>query len=369
MRKEPLLATGLLAGTIIGAGIFSLPYLVSRVGLVAGVIYLAVFTGVYGAIHLMYARVAERQPGEHQFFYLARRYLPHHISRFASVTILLELSLVLVVYLILAPTFSAIAFGWGGTVALLAFWAVSSVFIFMKLSWLGAAESLGAVSILAIVAIVFIVAAGRPLVTPVFQAIDWPTLFLPFGPLLFSLAGRPAVSKVVEEHHKAKAAGHGFSISKVIMWGTVIPAIVYLTFVVGILRLNPSVSPEALDSLGALSPGLASLLGLMGLLTLWSSYFIIGANVKDILHIDLHISKWLSGAAVLAVPLLFYAIGFQSFLGALGFVGGIFLALEGIFVVAMWRRAFPASRWRWLSWPLFAVFAAAIVYEIATLVL
>lgn len=363
MRKGTLFGVALLAGTIIGAGIFSLPYVFSRLGLLYGFFYLLVFTLVYLVIHLMYAGVAEKHPGHHQFFYFASKYLPRALSEVASFAILGGLLFVLTIYLILAPTFVDLAFGYSGIGAMSAFWFLGSLFMFARLEWLGWAEFLGALAVVGIVAVVLIAGGMRPIATPLVQHISWPLFFLPFGPLLFSLSGRPAISKVIEEFHRAHREGKTLSLAKIICWGTAIPGIIYLLFVVGILRLNPDVSPEALNSLNFLSPALLSLLGVMGLVALWTSYFMIGINVKDILRFDVKWSPFGAGVLAVAAPLLLYFAGFKDFLGTVSFTGGIFLALEGIFVIAMWRRAFPESKWRWISWPFFVVFLVAFVYE------
>ena len=369
MNKNFFLTTGILAGTIIGAGIFALPYVFSRLGFIAGFFYLIVFALVYFAIHLMYAEVVQTKDGEHQFFYFAEKYLPKGFGGLATLIILGELVFVLTVYLILAPVFAGLIFGSGGLTALIIFWFLGSIFMFVRLSWIGMAELFGTLSIFAIVATIFILGLSKPLETPAFREINWPVLFLPFGPLLFSLAGRPAIPKVVEEYRKIQKGAKSFSLRKVMFWGTTIPALVYFVFVIGILRLNPNASPESLNSLGFLSPQILALLGILGLITLWTSYFIIGINVKDILRIDLKYPVWLAAGVALFAPLILYFLGFQNFLEVITFTGSVFLALEGIFVIAMWRKAFPTSSWRWISLPLYLIFVVALGYEIASFII
>lgn len=361
-----MLAIGLLAGTVIGAGMFSLPYVFSRVGVTGGLFYLLAFSLVYFAVHLMYARVVETRPDGHQFSFFARAYLPRWASLPVSFGIFAELLLVLVAYLVLAPTFGVVAAGGADirTFTLIAFWLTGSLFMFARLTWQGIAEILGALVILGIVAAVFLFGTSAPLTTPAFASLNFGLFFLPFGPLLFSLAGRPAVTEVVEEHRRA---GKSFSLPKAIAWGTFIPAAVYAIFALSVLRLNPAVTPEALNSLGGiLPPYLLSLLGVLGLITLWTSYFIIGENVRDMLHLDWKLPRWFSSAVVVGVPLLLYLAGLRNFLGVISFTGGVFLAVEGVAVIAMWRRAFPGHRWGWVVWPLAAVFAAAFIYELVT---
>lgn len=367
MNKNFLLAVFLLAGTIIGAGIFSLPYIFSRSGLVSGFFYLVAFVTVYCAIHWMYARILVAEDGSHQFFYLARRYFSKPIAFVASLSILFELLFVMLVYLVLAPVFIGVVFDGTSFTNLVFFWVISSIFIFARVSWMGYADILGTVSILGIIALVFFSGNNGALEIPLVRQMDLKLFFLPFGPLLFSLAGRPAIHKVMEEHKKAIAADKKFSLKKAVVLGTIIPALVYAFFVISVLRLNPSPLPEALNSLSFLSPTTLALLGIMGLITLWTSYFMIGVNVKDILRLDLKYPVWLSVLAVLFIPPLLYFAGFREFLFVLSFSGGVLLALEAFFVVLMWRRAFPTSRWRWISLPIFLIFILAIAHEIFSL--
>jgi hypothetical protein len=149
-----------------------------------------------------------------------------------------------------------------------------------------------------------------------------------------------------------------------VLWGTAIPAFVYIVFVAAILRLAPGVSSTALDSLTSLPPVLYSLLGVMGLITLWTSYFMIGINVKDILRLDLKLPRALAGGITVLLPFALYFAGFKNFLTAVSVTGGLLLGLEGVFVTAMWRRAFRDRPLRWATWLLFLVFGSAIGYQV-----
>jgi tyrosine-specific transport protein len=363
MRKDFWFATSILAGTIVGAGIFSLPYIFSRLGLLTGLFYLIAFTFIYYLVHIMYGEVLRTEGGNHQFFYLARKYFNRPLADFSSFVILGELVFVMLVYLVLAPTFAEIVFGSDGLIIyVLGFWFFGSLFIFVRLSILELADLFGILSILMIISLVIFLGGGE-LVTPAFQKLDTALFFLPFGPLLFSLSGRPAMHKVVEIQRQAAARGENFSLAKVSFWGTMIPGLIYFLFVLSVLRLNPAVSPESLNSLGFLSPPLLILLGILGLITLWTSYFMIGINVKDILRLDLKRSFWFSALFVVFVPLLLYFSGFRDFLAVITFTGSVFLAFEGIFVIMLWRRVFPTHRLRFYSPLLYLVFLAALGYE------
>lgn len=368
LNKYFWLAAALLAGTIIGAGVFSLPYIFSRLGLGAGIFYLFFFTLIYFSIHWMYVQLLKIENNQHQFFYLARKYLSSFLAKIASFIILGELIFALLAYLVLASVFNQIMFDGSLLVSLLVFWFLSSIFIFIRLKWLALADFAAIICILAIIGIVFAIGAGRDWRTPWFQKLDLTTLFLPFGPLLFSLAGRPALHKVIEVYRRAREVNKDFSLSAVTGLGTAFPAVIYLFFVISVLRLNPSVLPETLNSLNFLSPAILILLCLMGLIAIWTSYFMIGANVKDILVLDLKQNRWFSGGLVLFLPLLLYFIGFKEFLTIISFAGGVFLALESVFVVKMWQKAFPNHFLNRFRWFFYLIFGLAIIYEISVFI-
>lgn len=364
-----LLAVSLLASTIIGAGIFSLPYVFGKIGIGIGAAYLLFFALLYTAVHGAYARILETEPMPHQFSFFLEKYFGRIWGRLAGYAMLAELFLVLTAYLILSPFFIEAAFGFGGAPALLAFWAVGSLFFFVRVRTLGFADVLGIGAILGVVALVVWFGSDSSAAVPFSRAFSFFPFLLPFGPILFSLSGRPAIGKIVEEKRNALARGEPFSLMRVITFGTVIPAIIYFLFVFGILRLNPGVSPEVLDSLGALPQWVRGSLGFLGIVAIWTSYFMVGANARDTMREDMRVSSRWSAALVLFLPPFLYFAGLRHFLEVVSFIGGTLLALEGICILLLWKRVFPRNPLRYFVYPFLAVFLAAFLFEIAKILL
>ena len=366
MNRNFLFATNLLANTIIGAGIFSLPFVFNVVGLGNGILYLIFFVAVYCAIHLMYARILQEGEPNHRFAYFAEKYLGKRFGGAVAYLVVVELLLVLTVYLILAPSFFGILFGIWGSAAILLFWAVSSLFIFVDLERLGWVATLSVFSIVAIVAVVFQHSLAYEFTGHLFNKLSVFAFMLPFGPLLFALNGRPGISKMVDLWRASKETKKAFTLRSAVLTGTLISAAVYLFFVVSVLRITPTPTEDAVSGLSlSISPWITVLLGAIGLLAIWTSYFMIGANVRDILREDIRFSRITSAFFVLFVPLALYFLGVSQFIKAIGFVGGVLLSLEGIFIVMMWRRAFPKNKLRSISFVLYLVFLCAIIYQVA----
>jgi hypothetical protein len=100
------------------------------------------------------------------------------------------------------------------------------------------------------------------------------------------------------------------------------------------------VSEDAVSGLiGQVPPFLMILIGILGFLSLISSYIVIGLNVRRVFQFDFGMPESLSKILVVVLPPLFYLAGFRGFLNTVIFVGTIFMPLEGIFIILMWLKA------------------------------
>lgn len=362
--KNFLLAVGILAGTIIGAGVFSLPYVFSELGVLTGLFYLIIFGLIYYLIHRRYVDILQSEEWEeHHFSYFARKYLSKFWGRVSSGLVILEIVFALTIYLILSKSFAGLIFGATGTWVVIAFWVLSSILVFSKGSLAGWSELVGGLGILLITFLILLGGGSEGAVSAPAAAPFEPFLFLlPFGPLLFSFSGRAAVSKVVTFYRELPKRKR-FPLKKVILWGTLVPAFVYLVFVLGVLRISQHVSPDTVGGLAGLPYKFLLMIGVTGLLSLWTSYFVLGGNIYDILRFDILKKNGPAALIVILAPLALYFLGFQNFIATVSIAGGFFVALEAIFVNTMWLKM---KKMKGLFWtiPLYLVFVISILYQI-----
>ncbi len=362
--KNFFLAVGMIAGTAIGAGIFSLPYIFNKLGMLTGLFYLVVFALIYYLVHWQYAQVLQSSSKEHHFSYFAKKYLSKFWEKIASVTVICGLIFSLTIYLILSRTFAGLIFGETGVIVIIVFWVLSSVLIFSRSALIGWAEIIGGLGIVFITLLILIGGGdGQKVILPAVRQIGFWEALLPFGPLLFAFSSRAAVSKVVG-FYRSLSKRKRFPLKKAILWGTLLPVFVYLIFILGVLRLVPGVSPDTLGSLEVLPQGILLMIGVIGLLALWTSYFVIGSNIYDILRFDILKKNRLAGIITLLAPLGLYFLGFKNFMAAVLITGGLFLALESIFVTTMWLKMKDGGVAFVRVLPLYLVFLLAIVYQI-----
>lgn len=347
MYKKILLPVGLLSATIIGAGVFALPYVFHSAGLIPGVFYLALFGGVFVLIHLMYADTILKTQGSHRFAGYAEIYLGGFAKWLTALATIAGMILILVVYLILSASFiNLIIPGAFNSYGILIFWFLGSLAIFLKINRLALSEFIITLSIATIILIIFIFGLGNlNQVVSRLVIFDFPYLFIPYGAVLFSLNGRVAIPQIINYFQKNNLPP--LKAKTPIILGTLIPAIIYFLFVAAILALSGNVSPDAVSGLiNGLPLWVLKLLGILGIISIWSTYIVIGRDVENSLEYDFRFPKLLASFAVILLPLILYLVGFKNFLNLVSFVGGVFVGLEGILIVLIWMRAMKKNKTR-----------------------
>ncbi len=368
-----LLPVGLLAGAIIGAGIFALPYIFDRAGIAAGFFYLAVGGSLYALLHLLYADVILRTSGEHRFVGYTRIYLGLSAGRIATLMTIMGMVFTLTVYLVLSVSFLNLLFAGAPLTKVVLFWIIASAAAFLNIRKLVFSEFVVTLAKLCIVALLFALGIYAFIEKPASLNLptDFHTLFFPIAPILFAMSGRVAIPALVKYFRVSRDARDYTAMRRAITWGTMLPVFVYALFIFGVLGLSGEVSEDAVAGLTySLSPAILMLVGSLGLLSLWGSYIAVGADAIASLAYDFKMPRVVRSALVVGLPLLLYGSGFTNFFNLVGFVGGVFLGLEGIFILLMWMRSRASGGDTLLKkvHPLaiasgFLLLTAALVYE------
>lgn len=371
MYRTLLLPAGILAATVIGAGMFALPAVTAEAGLIPAFFYLVLFSGVFVLIHLLYADIILRTPENHRFAGYAKIHLGNAAEWIAVLTTIIGMIFTLTAELVLAVSFLKFFIPHLELLpALITVWAIGSLAVFLPINKLAASELLMASGMVAIV--LLLLAYGFPnfplSLSP--SPLSLPALLLPYGAILFALDGRPAITTVLGYFRNNAIKS---SPLPAILMGTLVPALVYILFVVAVLILTPAPTEDTVSGLAAVLPSwLMLFIALLGAVAVFSTYIAIGRDVKKSLEHDLHWRVIFSGLAVVLSPIFLYFVGFQQFLTLVGITGGVFIGLEGILIVWMWRRAslIPSSaslvigHWSSVVGLLTLVFAVGIGYEV-----
>ncbi|TSC72360.1 MAG: aromatic amino acid permease [Parcubacteria group bacterium Gr01-1014_70] len=372
---------GLMVGVIIGAGMFALPYAISRAGLWWGLIHLSLAFCIITLVHIFYSAVIVATPGRHRLPGYARIHLGAWAERLTFVSAFGGFYGALLVYGILGGMFLSrlIPFFEGRANALtFLFFAAGALFLIFDIRRVGEINFLLTLALILCVGVLAIYALPHVKIEhfniePI--AADW---FLPYGVFLFAFAGASAVPDAREAFRQKTKSPDG-RFRRILVFSTLIPLFVYLVFIASVLGVTGAkTSPEAIFALGSVLGSKAIVIGsLVGLLAVFTSYLSLGLDLKNLLRYDAQLPLPAAWAAAVAVPPLLYAAGISDFVSIIGLVGAIAIGIDGIIILlSALRVCHRGNRCAIGSvsfHPLVAVFLIAalfvgVVYEIYTII-
>lgn len=351
-----------ISGTIIGVGFFALPYITSKVGTFVMLGYFLVLGILVLAMHLIYGELALRAPDFKRLPGFAQFYLGLSGKRIALAAAIFGMFGSILAYLIVGSEFLtellSPIFGGGSLIYTFLYFAAAAILIFGGMKIISKIEFWGMGLFFLILTAVFVKLAPEIKMTNIFIPSDFSQLFLPFGPILFSLGGASLIPDVEEMLGQDKQL-----LKKIIIIATLIPAIFYLLFIYFILGVTGTgTSESALVGLkNVLGDGAISLTLILGVLTTFTSFIAIGMTLKKIFWYDLKIEKNLSWAITCFLPLVLFLLGVKKFIPVISFVGGITLGVEGVIILLMYKKIKPKSV---IIYPLALVFLVGIIYQI-----
>lgn len=340
---------------------FALPYLFNASGILVGVFYLIAAAFIFTLIHLRYADLIEHTSGRHRFAGYAQLYFGKAGFWLGAVVTGLGLTLVLTAYLSLGPVFLRLLVpALGDSLSLYLFWGVGAAAILMSLNRLKNFEFLATIGMLVIILVLFGFGLSKGDVANL-PTFDPALILLPYGAVLFALYGRPAISSLktyFEENNLPLR-----NLRKAIILGTALPAVFYLLFALGIIWLSPQgVTPDSLSGLLLAPAGVVALIGVLGIFAIWTSYFLLGLEVRDILRYDFKLPSFLAIFLTIASPLVLYIAGLRNFIELVTLTGGVFLALESIMVILMHHKLRGRTNFGEIA--LIIIFVIGGLYEI-----
>ncbi len=371
-QKSFIQAIAILIGTIVGAGIFGLPYAFSRAGILTGILWLVFLGFINLCINLFLGEICLRTSGQHFLSGFAQRYFGPKGLFLASLVNVTNLFGSLLAYLVIGGTFLAnILNGFLGLpseIYTLFFLILGGLGIILGNKTVRKVEFL-MVGLLFLVVLILIIAGVphmRLVNLPAFRLSEF---FFPFGIVLFALWGASAVVEVV--HTLDRAAP---KIKKAIIIGSLVPILIYLIFgllIVGVCGAN--VSRDAISALGQiLGQPIVIIASLFGLLAVLTSFFVLGLNLQGTLQHDWKFNKYFATFLVLVLPLLLYLVGLRDFIGIISLLGVFLGGAEGILIIALLRQArlrglkrvsYRTRIPRWLPYVIIGVFLIGFFLE------
>jgi tyrosine-specific transport protein len=287
----------------------------------------------------MYGEVVCRTKEKHRLVGYAEHYLGKKGKAVITLSLLFGLYGALLVYIIISGEFLSAIFSplFGGSALIygLAFFAIGAFAIFKGLFLIERLELV--MTLFLVLAIFLIFFSGLPnLDISNLKTIDLKYFFLPYGVIFWALGGISAIPEIKEI---LKTDGKKYK--KIIILGTIIPAILYFLFMLIVVGVTGAdTSPEAIKGLtGFLGKGIIILGAIFGALAAMTSFFVIGLVIKKVFWYDYGVNKHLSWFLTCSIPLLGFLLGLRAFIPIIGFLGVVLGAVNGTALILIYKKA------------------------------
>ncbi|MBT3303933.1 GerAB/ArcD/ProY family transporter [Candidatus Woesearchaeota archaeon] len=380
MKESIAIAT--LIGTIVGAGVLGIPYVIAKAGIVAGIIDLVGIGLLLLVLNLYVGEVALRTKGNHQLTGYAEKYVGKKGKVILMIAMMIEIYGALIAYTMGEGTSLASLFGGNPFLWSLAFFVIGSYLLHRGLKSVGKTELI--LVVVLTLAVIIVALMAIPFVKLQNLGAGSGNLFLPYGMILFAYLGLTSIPLLKEQLTK-----HKKSVKKAIIWGSAIPILIYVLFalmtvgVVGITGFNSLGADERIASsaLNVFVNGpIGIIVNLFAIAAMGTSFLALGMAMKEMYKYDYKMSKKKAFLLTISVPLIVFLLDqvfdVTNFIQLLGITGAIAGGLVGGMVVIMFHRAKKLGKRKpeyqmkihWvLSIILMTVFVAGIGYVIINL--
>ncbi len=368
MRKT-ILAISTLIGTIMGAGIFGIPYVIMRSGFTVG-LFLIITIGALVLITMLYlGEITLRTKNNYQLTGYAEKYLGKKGKIVMLMAVAFGIYAAILAYIIgVSESLSHLIYSNPSHAMVLgiAFWLLLSVISFFGLKALENGEFIGvsAIFILIISMTIFFMNKINLLNLAQNPPQNLFTYLTPFGIILFAFLGYTTIPEV-----KKVLGSHKNKMKKSIILAIILSALIYIIFTIIVIGINGKNTPQiATIALG--NPFI-----LLGLLTMSTAYLALSISLTDMFNLDFNQSKTKSWFFTISIPLILFILltltGSLNFTKVLGMGGAISGGITSILILLMAEKAkYLGDRKPEYSIPInkFIIFFLSLLFIIGALV-
>jgi len=339
-RAPWLRAASVLFSTIVGAGMLSIPYTVSRVGIVVGTLYIVGMGLLMCVLHIVVAEIVIRTRTHLQLAGIVRKYVGASAMWVMTFVFLILHLGAMVAYLIgEGESLSALL---GGPAV---FWAVL-FFIFGTTIIIRGVKSvtrfdfwmnIGTLVVVGILVSKSFPAAHLWLYAPAVSS----SLLVPFGVLLFAFHGTSAIPEL-----EMIVGTDAHALRKAVLVGSLVPIILYAVFAIVVVAVTGENTTQiATIGLGnAISPAVIVIGNVFAIIAMSSSYVNIGQALRRTFQWDYGWRETTAIAVAVGVPFAIYMFGAREFINVIAFVGASCGTVEIILLVWAYGRMNSAHK-------------------------
>lgn len=352
-------------------GIFGIPFVFAKAGFMTGLLFLIGLGAINVILNLAYGEIILRTDRAHQLVGYASIYLGGFFKKLTFFTFVLTIYSALLAYIIIGGEFLAnilsFKFFLSAESLSIIFFFVVAFFLAGGLKTIAVVDFLMAIFYLAVMVLIALFSFGYIEFSNVslWHNEFW---FLPYGVILFALSG---MSSVVLQREVLD--GREFKLKKAIIWGSVIPAFIYLIFAFVVVGISgESTSPEAFSGLLLfLNPKIVIIGSVFGILAIFTSFLNLGRVLIESFRFDFKINKFFAWVLALWPPLLFFLMDVRNFINIIGVAGALALGMQSIVFILIYRKVkkmghrvpeYSLNLPQWFWYMAIALFALGAVY-------
>lgn len=350
MNKNKLIfeATATFIGTVIGAGILGIPYVVAQAGLWTGLLVILAIGIISGIIYLYLGETVLRTKGKHQLTGYAYKYLGKNGRNIMALSMMVGIYGAMVAYIIGEGRAIAAIFGLQGhtfsifgfiitaeIIFSVLFFFFVSIIVYEGIKAVGKSEMyllpimLGVIIIMCMISVFYIKPEN-------ITGFNMSRILLPYGVILFAFLGATALPEMQQELGKNLKL-----MKKSILLGVLIPIIIYAAFAFAIVGVSGKNTTEvATIGLGeAIGPYMILFGNIFAIFAMATSFLALGLALQQMYEYDYNFKRSWAWALTCIPPLMVALSGVTSFVGIITLGGVIAGGIDGVIIVLMAHKA------------------------------
>ena len=374
-NKNFFYAIAALIGTMVGVGVFGIPFSFAKSGFGVGFLFLLLIGFLTLAADLMFGEVVLRTKEKHQMTGYAGLYLGPIWKKVMFFAVVLGIYAALLAYMIVAGDFLSNAlsafFHLSNTAYSYLFALILSFLLLFGLKSIAKVELLLTAFFFVVVLTIF----GLGISDVNFdnlKNINSEFWFLPYGILLFAFAGMSAVPL-----QREILRGMEYKLKRSILWAVPTVGALYLVFAFAVVGVSGDVtSPDAISGLFEFLGNKIVVLGsVFGVLAVSTSFLMLGEALKETFRWDYGLKKGWAWLLAVLPPLLLFTVGLRTFIDVINMAGSLSVGLIMLTLVFVYIAAkskgdripeYSLNIPLWLLYSMVVLFAAGIVYVFLT---
>ncbi len=330
-------AVGLMIGSIVGVGVFGLPFAFAQTGYGIGLLVLLVLGGMNAILLLMYADIVLHTPGNHRMAGYIAAYLGPTWGKVGIIGLAVSIWGGMAAYLIAGGRFLGILFGADGgmgetALGILLLCVVAAV-SYRGLKFASRIE-VGILGLLMFLLAFIVVSAIPDARVANLVPLHWDRWLLAYGVVFFAFNG--GINAIPEMR---AVLGSDRRLPHAVMTGMLWVLGLYAIFTLAVVAATGTgTSPFAID---ALVPSLGDTFRVVGsalaVVSVFSIFLLTSIALRHAFERDVGLRKNAAWLLVFLPPAIAYLLGLRSFIGLLGFFGSVVSAAIGILIVATYE--------------------------------